>query len=84
MNNNTISKTKYSKKNKEGTPYAKFHLAFLGYNFLDKNTGKVLRKLNVFYRDIPAAMLMVQTKVTTDRYKLVDAPGWKNGKLINE
>lgn len=74
-NNLSDPKTKQSE-------YAKFHFAFLGYQFKDKSSGKVYTKLKIFYKDKLLAKLMAEIKEPSSNYELVNSPGWKNGNLL--
>ncbi len=71
-------------KSYEQSDYSKFHFAFLGYRFLDKATQRVKTKLQVFLINKKEALCMAELRRPTDKYDLVDSPGWENGteKLI--
>jgi hypothetical protein len=66
------------------SPFAKFHKAFKGYHFLDNITGKTFKKYQLWHSVSlhNLALTMLSTKTPVNRFKLVDAPNWKNGKLI--
>lgn len=67
----------------ELSPYAQFHFTFLGKTFKNKLTGKSYTKLQVFLKDQIEAITMAQTGLPSDKYYLVDSPGWRNGVNFN-
>ena len=62
-----------------------FHLANKGYNFKEKDTGKIFTKLELYaeYRRNPH-ILQRLTDNTYPLYCHIDKEGWKDVKLIPE
>lgn len=75
-----------SEINEPLSPYAKFHFTYLGFSFMDKLTGKKLRKFDIWHnlqlRNL--AIAMTETRKTAARFELINSPGWQSGKLLKE
>lgn len=72
--------------NEPFSPYAKFHLTYLGFSFIDKLTNKKLRKFDVWHNPNlrTLAIAMTATRKTAARFELINSPGWENGKLLKQ
>jgi hypothetical protein len=68
--------------NKALSPYAKFHLEFIGYRFQEIMTGKVYTKGEFWDEFRHTAINMAETRRVPMTIRLIDSPGWKDGQLI--